>query len=163
MIGLHTLKSYKRTSRKRIGRGHGSGLGTTAGKGTKGQRARTGGRKRVARRSLKSLIERLPKVRGMRAQDGRKHYPVSLRSLEKRFAAGATITPAIAITNGLIHGSHTLAIVGPGPLTKALTVHAHKFSASAKEAILKAGGKAVRVPKPSERRVLTRRRRNARV
>lgn len=152
MIGLHQLAPAKRQARKRVGRGHGSGLGTYAGRGIKGQRARTGGRKHLVRRSLKSLIERLPKVRGGSTLRPVKATPVSLTDLERLFSAGARVTAVELKQKRLIPRQQTSTVILGGTLTKALTVEAHRFSAAALAAIRTAGGRAILLPEPVVRR-----------
>lgn len=143
MIGLHQLAGPKRTARKRIGRGHGSGLGTYAGKGIKGQRARTGGRRGIARRSLKALLQRIPKVRGMSVTPAHAHVPVSLTALDQAFSANTRVTRELLIAKGLLPRRERVIVVLNGTLTKPLEVMAHRFSTSAAAAILKAGGKTI--------------------
>lgn len=145
MIGLHQLSGAKRSSRKRIGRGHGSGLGTYAGKGIKGQRARTGGRRGIARRSLKALISRIPKVRGMSVARAHIETPVSLTALDRNFQSGARVTRVALIEKGLLPKRQRVIIVLQGSLTKPLTIEAHRFSANAIKTITATGGTAVRL------------------
>lgn len=149
MLALHTLRPHARSRRKRVGRGHGSGLGTFAGRGTKGQRARTGGRRHTLRRSLKSLYERLPKARGRSTHAVEKVTPVSLAELERVFDPGARVTRAALQAQRLIpRGQALVVVLGDGQLTKRLTVEAHRFSGSARRAITQAGGQAVALPSP---------------
>ncbi len=145
MIGLHQLRGVKRSARKRIGRGHGSGLGTYAGKGIKGQRARTGGRRGIARRSLKALLSRIPKVRGMSVARAHDVQPVSLTAIDGAFASGARVTRRALIENRLLPKRQRVVIVLHGTVTKPLTVAAHRFSANASRAITEAGGTVVRL------------------
>lgn len=125
--------------RKRVGRGNGSGLGGTAGKGHKGQKARAGGRVRWGFEGGQTpMMRRLPKF-GFSNKTFETNYDIfNLSQLEK---IGAEITPETLEKAGLLSVGR-IKILGNGKLTKALTVKAHKFSASAKEAIEKAGGKA---------------------
>lgn len=126
-------------SRKRVGRGRGSGLGQTAGKGHKGQKARTGGRVRWGFEGGQTpLMRRLPKF-GFSNADFAKHYDVfNIGQLEK---LGDEITPETLENAGLLRYGR-IKILAKGELKKAVTVKAHKFSAAAKAAIEKAGGKA---------------------
>ena len=142
MIELGTLKpSSHRVKYKRVGRGNSSGKGTTAGRGTKGQRARTGGRNKLTRRSLKSLILPTPKLRGFISHTP-KLFIVSLQQLQNSFADGATITPIDMVKSNLIDSAWPgVKVLGDGKLTKKFIVSATKFSASAAEAIVSAGGK----------------------
>ncbi|MBI3114948.1 MAG: 50S ribosomal protein L15 [Candidatus Kerfeldbacteria bacterium] len=153
MVGLHELPNPGRTARKRRGRGHGSGLGTYAGRGIKGQRARTGGRRGIARRSLKALFQRIPKVRGMTVAKTTKPQPVSLAQLVKHFDAGARVTRDAVIAKKLLPPNERTFVVlgGVDKLDKALTVIAHRFSASALRAIQQAGGQAILAPRPTRR------------
>lgn len=125
--------------RKRVGRGTGSGLGGTAGKGHKGQKARTGGRVRWGFEGGQTpMMRRLPKFgfSNVRFETG---YDIfNLGQLEK---LGKEVTPETLKAAGLLSWGR-VKILGNGKITKPVTVRAHKFSASAKEAIEKAGGKA---------------------
>jgi len=129
-------------TRKRIGRGQGSGTGKTAGKGHKGQKARSGG-------SIKPGFEggqmpmqrRLPK-RGFTPLTKKIYALVNLRDLEL-FEAGSVVDLEVLTQSGLVNSvGDGVKILGTGDLTKALTVKAHKFSKSALEKIAAAGGKA---------------------
>ena len=132
------------TARKRLGRGIGSGLGKTSGKGHKGQWARSGGGVRPGfEGGQMPLIRRIPK-RGFN-NHFRKVYSIVNLSVLEGLEAGATVDMATLYEKGLIKivkNSVGLKVLGNGTLTKALTVKAASFSASAKEAIEKAGGKA---------------------
>ena len=136
-------------SEKRLGRGPGSGLGTTAGKGQKGQRARSGGQ--VARwfeGGQTPLIRRLPKI-GFHNPFSRNVVVVNVGSLG-RFDAGAVVDPAALSKAGVLKGKFdALKVLGNGKLDKALTVRAHAFSQSAKTAIEQAGGKAELIDPPA--------------
>jgi large subunit ribosomal protein L15 len=128
-------------TRKRIGRGAGSGLGKTSGKGHKGQKARSGGSIKAGfEGGQMPLQRRLPK-RGFTSLDKKVYALVNLRELEL-FEAGSVIdVEALALAglvNKVIDG---VKILGHGELTKALTVKVHKFSKSAQEKIEAAGGK----------------------
>ena len=131
------------TSRKRLGRGIGSGLGKTSGKGHKGQWARSGGGVRPGfEGGQMPLIRRIPK-RGFNNHFKKVYSIVNLSVLEG-LEANSVVDMAMLGEKGLIKivkGSIGLKVLGNGSLTKALTVKASSFSASAKEAIEKAGGK----------------------
>ncbi len=131
-------------SGKRLGRGIGSGLGKTSGKGHKGQWARSGGGVRPGfEGGQMPLIRRIPK-RGFN-NHFRKEYSVVNLSILEGFENGATVDMEALLEKGLIKfvkGSVGLKVLGNGTLTKSLTVKAAAFSASAKEAIEKAGGRA---------------------
>ncbi len=124
----------------RVGRGNGSGWGGTAGKGHKGQKARSGGGPRWGFEGGQMPIQRrLPKFGFNNKRFATKYEIVGLDQLAK---FDGEVTPQILKEKGLISQSERLKILANGKLDKALTVKAHKFSKSAKEAIEKAGGKA---------------------
>ncbi|MBR2449652.1 MAG: 50S ribosomal protein L15 [Clostridia bacterium] len=132
------------TAKKRLGRGIGSGLGKTSGKGHKGQWARSGGGVRPGfEGGQMPLIRRIPK-RGFN-NHFKKIYSIVNLSVLEGLEANSVVDMAMLSEKGLIKvvkGSIGLKVLGNGTLTKALTVKASGFSASAKEAIEKAGGKA---------------------
>ena len=127
-------------NRKRIGRGHGSGTGKTAGKGHKGQKARTGGSVKPGfEGGQMPLQRRLPK-RGFTPLTHKEYSLVNLRDLEL-FEAGSVVDVEALGKAGLIGQlKDGVKILGDGELTKSLTVKAHKFSKSAQEKIAAAGG-----------------------
>ncbi len=127
-------------TRKRIGRGAGSGLGKTSGKGHKGQKARSGGSIKAGfEGGQMPLQRRLPK-RGFRPLEKTVYAVINLRDLEL-FDAGSVIDLDDYGLAGLVNDLHDgIKILGDGELTKALTVKAHKFSKSAQDKIEKAGG-----------------------
>jgi large subunit ribosomal protein L15 len=129
-------------NRKRIGRGAGSGTGKTAGKGHKGQNARSGGGIKAGfEGGQMPLQRRLPK-RGFTSLNKKVYALVNLRDLEL-FDAGSVVDVAALGQAGLIKKvGDGIKILGDGEITKALTVKAHKFSKSAQESIEAAGGKA---------------------
>jgi len=150
-IGLHSLKPApgSRKERKRIGRGEGSGTGKTSGRGHKGAGARSGSKRRVRFEGGQNPIHmRMRKLRGptmkksMPFEKFRTHtQPVNLRDLEARFEKGAEVTPDALRDAGLAKRRGVpVKVLGEGDLTKALTVHAHGFSKSAREKIEGAGG-----------------------
>ena len=132
------------TAKKRLGRGIGSGLGKTSGKGHKGQWARSGGGVRPGfEGGQMPLIRRIPK-RGFN-NHFKKIYSIVNLSVLEGLEANSVVDMAMLGEKGLIKivkGSIGLKVLGNGTLTKALTVQASSFSASAKDAIEKAGGKA---------------------
>ena len=154
-IGLNNLKAPEGAThkKKRVGRGPGSGLGKTSGRGNKGQKSRSGySAKRGFEGGQMPLHRRLPK-RGFTNIFKRVWAEVNLARLEELFDAGATITIDTLIESGLVRKSlrDSVAILGKGELSKGLTVNAHRFSESAKQKIEAAGGKAeVIAPKTSE-------------
>ena len=139
---LHELQpsAGSRKGRKRLGRGHGSGWGKTSGKGHKGQNARSGGGTRLGFEGGQTpLFQRLPK-RGFTNINRKEYAVVNLETLN-RFEEGTEVTPELLIETGVVSKAKSgIKILGNGELTKKLTVKAHKFSASAKEAIENAGG-----------------------
>ena len=130
------------TNKRRVGRGPGSGLGTTGGYGQKGQRARSGGSIHPWFEGGQTpLWRRLPK-RGFKNPFTKQVAVVNTGDLA-RFDAGTTIDAAALERAGLVGGRYeTIKVLGQGKLEKALTVRAHAFSASAKAQIEQAGGKA---------------------
>lgn len=131
-----------RTSAKRLGRGIGSGLGKTSGKGHKGQWARSGGGVRPGfEGGQMPLTRRLPK-RGFTNIFKKEYNIVNLSDLEA-FEANTVIDEQLLLDTGVLSKAqpYGLKVLGNGELTKALTVKAAKFSESAKAAIEKAGGK----------------------
>ena len=141
---LHELKPAfgSTTAPKRLGRGTGSGLGKTSGKGHKGAKARSGGGKRPGfEGGQMPLTRRLPK-RGFFNPFRTEYVAINVDRLEM-FEDGMTITPVELIQYGIINKIEDgVKILGNGELTKKLTVQANKFTATAKEKIEAAGGKA---------------------
>ena len=130
--------------KKRVGRGPGSGLGKTAGRGNKGQKSRSGYSAKIGfEGGQMPLHRRLPK-RGFTNIFKKEWLEVSLAALEKSFAAGDEITPELLHERGLIKKSkHDVVVLGNGDVTKALRISAHRFTKSAREKIEKAGGSAI--------------------
>jgi large subunit ribosomal protein L15 len=150
-IGLHNLQPApgSRKSRKRVGRGEGSGTGKTSGRGQKGYGSRSGSKQRARFEGGQMPIHmRMRKLRGphmkksMPFEPFRTHtQPVNLADLEARFDAGAEVTPETLAGRGLAtRKGIPVKILAKGELSKALTVHAHAFSGAAKAAIEAAGG-----------------------
>jgi large subunit ribosomal protein L15 len=150
-IGLHSLKPApgSRKQRKRIGRGEGSGYGKTSGRGHKGAGARSGNKRRVRFEGGQNPIHmRMRKLRGPTMKKSMpfekfrtRTQPVNLRDLEERFDNGAEVTPDSLREAGLATRREVpVKVLGHGELTKPLTVHAHRFSKSAREKIEAAGG-----------------------
>ena len=153
-IGLHTLKPApgSRKPRKRVGRGEGSNGGKTAGRGQKGAGSRSGAKERVNFEGGQMPMHmRLRKLRGptkkmsMPFEPFRTHtQPVNLGDLESRFESGAEVTLDALREKGLAKRKGVpVKVLAKGELTKGLTVHAHKFSSTARERIEAAGGSAV--------------------
>ena len=130
-------------ARKRVGRGPGSGIGKTAGRGENGQNSRSGGGVRVGFEGGQTpLFRRLPKRGFSNARFKKVYAVINLDDLNK-FDEGAEVTPELLKDMGLVKKQlDGIKVLGDGTLEKKLTVKAHKFSASAKEAIEKTGGKA---------------------
>jgi large subunit ribosomal protein L15 len=139
---LNALQPTKgaRQPRKRLGRGPGSGTGKTAGKGSKGQNARSGGGVRPGFEGGQlPLFQRLPK-RGFKNVNRKEYAIINLDDLNA-FSAGDVVSPETLLGRNVIKKVLSgVKILGNGQLEKALTVKAHKFSKSAEEAIKKAGG-----------------------
>ena len=150
-IGLHNLAPApgSRRPRKRIGRGEGSGTGKTSGRGQKGAGSRSGSKRRANFEGGQMPIHmRMRKLRGPHMKKSmpfemfRTHtQPVNISSLEARFEAGAEVTIELMKANGLAtRKGIPVKVLAKGELSKAFTVHAHAFSASARERIEAAGG-----------------------
>jgi len=144
---LHTIAPAPGavTKPKRLGRGIGSGLGKTSGKGHKGQWARSGGGVRPGfEGGTMPLTRRLPK-RGFKNAQFKKAYSiVNLKTLEEKFEAGAVVNAQVLLDMGILSKieEYGLKVLGDGELTKSLTVQASKFTESAAKKIVEAGGKA---------------------
>jgi large subunit ribosomal protein L15 len=126
-------------SRKRVGRGPGSGLGKTSGRGHKGKGARSGGNVRPGYEGGQMPLQRRLPKRGFKSLNRTSFAIVNLRGLEQ-FENGTTVDPAALVEHGLVRRGHLVKVLGAGDLTKKLTVKAHKFSESAKTRIESAGG-----------------------
>lgn len=139
---LHELKASEgsRKTRNRVGRGMSSGNGKTSGRGHKGQKARSGGGVRPGfEGGQMPLFQRLPK-RGF-TNIHRKEYTIVNLDVLNHFEDGTEITPELLLEEGVVSKLNTgIKVLGRGAIEKKLTVKAHKFSASAKEAIETAGG-----------------------
>jgi large subunit ribosomal protein L15 len=149
-IGLHNLrpKPGSRKPRKRIGRGEGSGLGKTSGRGHKGAGSRSGSKRKIGYEGGQNPIHmRMRKLRGPHKKQSMpfenfrtKSQPVNLADLDERFDADAEVTPETLKEKGLAKRSDPVKILASGEISKKLTVRAHGFSAAAKEKIEAAGG-----------------------
>ncbi len=142
-MNLHELKYNEgaRKERKRIGRGHGSGNGKTAGKGHKGQNARSGGGVAIGFEGGQTpLYKRIPK-RGFTNFTRKEYAIINVEDLNV-FEDGVEVTPELLIETGLVKKVYSgIKVLGNGTLEKKLTVKCHKVSKSAVAAIEKAGGK----------------------
>jgi len=133
-----------RKNRKRVGRGIGSGSGKTSGRGQKGQKSRSGGNPHPwFEGGQMPLYRRLPK-RGFTNIFRKEYEVINLGQLIK-LKNESPITPVVLKSKGMIHKIDLVKILGNGELTEAVTVHAHKFSKSAKDKIEKSGGKAITI------------------
>ncbi|MFW5855764.1 MAG: 50S ribosomal protein L15 [Bacillota bacterium] len=143
---LHDIKPKpgSKTKKQRVGRGMGSGRGYTSGRGANGQNSRSGGRVRPTFEGGQTpLFRRLPK-RGFNNKFKKEYEIVNIYQLENHFSDGEEVTPEKLIEAGLINKVSDLGvkILGTGRLEKSLTVKANAFSASAREKIEEADGKA---------------------
>jgi large subunit ribosomal protein L15 len=144
-MGLHNFQPPKgsRFKKRRVARGIGSGMGKTATRGTKGQKARRqihpnfeGGQTPIHRR--------LPVKKGFKNINHKEYAIVNLDDLENIFEEGQEVTPEALYKSGIISpGKDGVKVLAFGELNKKLTVHAHKFSKAAVEAIAAKGGEAV--------------------
>jgi large subunit ribosomal protein L15 len=143
-VGLNNLKPAKGAtrSRKRVGRGPGSGLGKTSGRGEKGQKSRSGYSRKVGFEGGQMPLHRRVPKRGFHNRFRKEFTEVNLGRLDG-FDAGTIVTPELLLKRGVIKKLRDgVKVLAKGSLTKALTVRAHKFSAKAQETIAGAGGKA---------------------
>jgi large subunit ribosomal protein L15 len=155
-VGLHSLApaAGSRRPRKRVGRGEGSGTGKTAGRGQKGAGARSGSKRRARLEGGQMPIHmRMRKLRGPHMKKSMpfeafrtRTQPVNLASLEERFDPGTEVTVELLRSSGLATRKDVpVKVLARGELSKALTVHAHGFSATARERIEAAGGTCVQL------------------
>ena len=130
-------------SRKRVGRGPGSGYGKTAGRGMNGQKSRSGGGKGAGFEGGQTpLARRLPKLPGFRNINRVEYVPVNVARLEEKFEAGDVVDGESLKAKRIIkHADDLVKVLGNGELTKALTVKVEKVSKSAQAKIEAAGGK----------------------
>ena len=147
-LSLNNLKPAAGSThkKKRVGRGPGSGLGKTAGKGHKGQKSRSGYSRKIGfEGGQMPLQRRLPK-RGFTNIFKKKWLEISLAKLEENFNSGDEITAEILHERGLIKkAKHDLVILGNGDLSKSFKVSAHRFTKTAKDKIEKAGGSVTEI------------------
>lgn len=150
MLSLNNLRSAPNSTqeRKRVGRGPGSGTGTTAGKGGKGQTARTGVAVGIFEGGQTPIYRRLPKIGQPITQNNRIWKEISIETLEHLVVSGKLsnqITLSHLKEKGMIKGYERLAIIGKGALSKAVSVQAHKFTSGARQAIESAKGSCLKV------------------
>ena len=142
LSNLRPAEGSKHSDNFRRGRGHGSGNGKTAGKGHKGQKARSGAPRIGFEGGQMPLYRRIPK-RGFKNRNSKEIVAINLSVLDKKFEDGATVDVEALIKAGIIDAAKDgVKILGNGEITKKLTVKANAFSASAKEKIEAAGGSA---------------------
>jgi large subunit ribosomal protein L15 len=149
-IGLHNLrpKPGSKRGRRRVGRGEGSGLGKTSGRGHKGYGSRSGAKKKAAYEGGQNPIHmRMRKLRGPHKKQSMPFekfrtstQPVNVGDLDQRFDPGADVNLETLKEKGLAKRSDPVKILARGEISKKLDVHAHAFSAAAKEKIEAAGG-----------------------
>jgi large subunit ribosomal protein L15 len=143
-MDLSNLKPSEgsKKNRKRIGRGHGTGQGTQAGRGHKGAQSRSGFKfKRGFEGGQMPLHRRIPK-RGFHNHFRVEYAVVNLDLLSERFDEGTVVTPELLRERGLVHGRQPIKVLARGDVAKKLTVRAHKFSGKAAEKLAAAGGAA---------------------
>ncbi|MFC1591529.1 50S ribosomal protein L15 [Thermodesulfobacteriota bacterium] len=142
-MDLSSLKPVKgaHKNRKRVGRGHGSGLGKTSGRGHKGQNSRSGGGTRPGfEGGQMPLNRRLPK-RGFTNIFKKRYALVNVRDLS-RFESGSVVDPAALVKSGLVKNIYDgIKLLGNGDIDRQLTLKVHKWSQSALDKITAAGGK----------------------
>ena len=141
LSNLQPAEGSKHNDNFRRGRGHGSGNGKTAGKGHKGQKARSGAPRPGFEGGQMPLYRRLPK-RGFKCRNSKEIVAINIAALE-RFENGSTVSVETLVEAGIVKNTRDgVKILGNGELTKKLTVQANAFSASAVEKIEALGGKA---------------------
>ncbi|HEX8745825.1 MAG TPA: 50S ribosomal protein L15 [Pyrinomonadaceae bacterium] len=152
-MGLNNLHAAEGSThkKKRLGRGPGSGLGKTAGRGNKGQKSRSGYSGKVGfEGGQMPLHRRLPK-RGFTNIFKKEWIEISLSSLDKNFEANDEVTPQVLHERGLIKkAKHDVVVLGTGELSKALRISAHRFTKSAREKIERAGGAATLIERQAQ-------------
>lgn len=140
---LHDLRPDEGATRKRkrVGRGVGSRRGKTAGRGTKGQNARSSGVRQGFEGGQLTLIRRLPKMRGFVNRFKVTYTPVNLDNMSERFEADAQVSPASLFDTGLLGNSkQPVVVLARGEIDKPLHLQVHRISKSAREKIEAAGG-----------------------
>ncbi len=152
-LGLNNLRPAAGSThkKKRVGRGPGSGLGKTAGKGHKGQKSRSGYSSKIGfEGGQMPLQRRLPK-RGFTNIFKKQWIEISLAKIEENFDSGDEITPEILHERGLIKkAKHDLVVLGNGDVSKVLNISAHRFTKAAREKIENAGGSITEIVKTKQ-------------
>ena len=142
-MGLENLKPARGSvrNRKRVGRGPGSGLGKTSGRGEKGQKSRSGYSRKIGFEGGQMPLQRRVPKRGFHNIFRKEFAYINVSQLDV-FEPGTIVTPEVLLAHGAIKRvGDGLKVLAKGALSKPLTVRAHRFSAKAKELILAAGGK----------------------
>ena len=151
-LKLHQLKPAKGAKKRKkiLGHGYGSGHGASSTRGTKGQRARSGGGPRLGfEGGQMPLLRRIPK-RGFTNPFRKDYAIVNLITLEKHFSSGDTITTEILREKGIVKKKLPIKILAEGELTKGLKIVAHAFSKEAEKKILASGGTVLRLTQDGE-------------
>jgi large subunit ribosomal protein L15 len=154
---LHDLQPAPGTkkAKTRKGRGIAAGKGKTAGRGTKGQRARAGrGIPPYFEGGQLPLVRRLPHMRGFTNIFRQEFDVVNIDTLDGKFDANVVVTPELLVDNGMVKKASRVKVLGRGEITKPLNISAHAFSGSAKEKIAAAGGSVTEISSvPRSRKV----------
>ncbi|MBI5731822.1 MAG: 50S ribosomal protein L15 [Candidatus Magasanikbacteria bacterium] len=143
ILGLHNLQPARGSKKKtkRVGRGNASGHGTYSTRGSKGQRARSGGRNRLKQKGWRHILLSTPKSRGFKSLKT-KSVIVNLEKIEKFFSEGEKVNPQTLREKRIISSvGFSIKILGQGELSKKIEVEGCSVSAAAREKIEKAGGK----------------------
>ena len=149
MLGLHNLKAAAGSKKNKIrrGRGNASGRGNYSGRGGKGQRARSGGKSGLVLFGVKTYMQKIPKSRGFKSLAD-KPAEINLKEIAQAYQQGEAVDPISLFKKGLIKtAKHGVKILARGGISQALNITANGFSASAKDAIVKAGGQAIVIVK----------------
>ena len=141
-MSLSNLRPPKgaKHSKKRVGRGQGSGQGAQAGRGHKGAKSRSGWKKKRGFEGGQMPLHRRVPKRGFHNPFREEYEVVNLDTLADRFEAGVEVTPELLRENGLVQSDVRVKVLARGEMSKKLSVHAHKFSGKAAEKIAAAGG-----------------------
>ncbi|MFN3301533.1 MAG: 50S ribosomal protein L15 [Patescibacteria group bacterium] len=145
-ISLSNLKPFqKKKKKKRVGRGDSSGHGSYSGRGQKGQKARSGGKKGLKLKSLRKIWKKIPKRGGFKSRK-EKMTIINLDQIEKKFSENEEVNPKSLFEKNLIKDPQAkIKILARGKLTKKFKVFAHAFSKQAENAIKKAGGRVIKI------------------
>ncbi len=142
MLTSHQIKTSKKKTSRRVGRGDGSGRGKTCGRGTKGQKARSKVRRGFEGGQM-PLTRRIPKLKGFRNFSQQKIVTFNVSDLDKKFKSGDKINLKTFLDKKMVRSGEQVKILGDGKIKKSLTIEIFGFSKTAKEKIEKAGGKAI--------------------